>query len=220
MDALDHPKTVSLAAELGIYLPQAIGHLELLWNFIAQKTPQGNIGKWPDVVIANAAQWTGDPSRFVAALVSVGFLDENQEHRLLTHDWAEHMPNWVRAKLKKLGLESFDLSSDLRGHYKGSVGKGSVGNPQDKTNDFDEWWKAYPKKVGKVTVRGIWKRKKLDFCETDLIKDVQKRIELDRKWIEGYIPNPQTYINQERWNDDIEHAKQQAQPKKPKEFPS
>ena len=99
IDGLDHPKTIDLADELGICVPQAIGHLELMWRFVGQKTPRGNIGRWSDAVIANAAQWQGKGADFVGALVKVGYLDEHPDHRLVVHDWHEHMPRWVKAKL-------------------------------------------------------------------------------------------------------------------------
>jgi len=113
IDGLTHPKTKELAFTLGIPLPHAIGLLELMWAFVSQQTPQGNVGKWSNQVIAGEAGWQGDAEKFVAALISVGFLDENEEHRLVVHDWSDHAPNWVHAKLKKTGRRI--LSEDLRG---------------------------------------------------------------------------------------------------------
>ena len=54
LDALDHPKTLDLAARLNVELPTVIGHLELLWAFTGKKASQGGIGKWPDGAIARA----------------------------------------------------------------------------------------------------------------------------------------------------------------------
>jgi len=129
IDGLTHPKTKELAYTLEVPLPHAIGLLELLWAFVGQQTPQGNIGKWSNAVIAGEAGWIGCADTFVEALLSVGYLDHSDEHRLLVHDWADHCPNWVWAKLKKTGREiiradlSADLSSDLRGRYKPSQAK-------------------------------------------------------------------------------------------------
>lgn len=133
LDGLTHPKTKELAYTLGVPLPHAIGLLELTWAFVGQQTPQGNIGKWSNAVIAGEAGWQGDADEFVSALVTVGFLDEHEEHRLLVHDWADHCPNWVHAKLKKTGKQiiSADLSGDLRGRYKPSQDKPS----EDKTSE-------------------------------------------------------------------------------------
>lgn len=106
LDGLDHPKTLDFAARLDVILPQAIGHLELLWAFVAQKTPHGNVGKWPDGAIARAAQWSGEPTIFVTALCDAGFIDEHPDYRYIVHDWSEHAPRWVVSKLTR-AKESF-----------------------------------------------------------------------------------------------------------------
>jgi hypothetical protein len=105
IEGLDHPKTLDLAARLEIELPTAIGHLELLWAFTGKKAPQGNIGKWPDGAIARACHWMGKPEIFINALQHARLVDGDDAHRLTVHDWHEHAPGWVRAKLKKVGLK-------------------------------------------------------------------------------------------------------------------
>lgn len=110
LEALDHPKTLDLAARLKVELPTAIGHLELLWAFTGKKASQGNVGKWPDGAIARACYWMGRPEDFILALRDSGFIDADSEHRFTVHDWHEHAPGWVRAKLKKLGLEFISTS--------------------------------------------------------------------------------------------------------------
>ena len=73
------------------------------------------------------------------------------------------------------------------------------------SNDFDRWWRIYPKKVAKKPCRDKWRRMKPD--PDILVRDVQARIEHDEQWKQGYIPNPLTYLNQERFNDDISRPK-------------
>lgn len=129
-DALEHPKTLELADKLGVELPTAVGYLEFLWAFVGKLTPTGAVGKYSNAVIADKARWRGKPAVFVQALIDTGFLDEDTEHRLLVHDWSEHCPNWVRAKLKKAGL-NFALKSGAKmpslEHYK----DGSKEHPQE-----------------------------------------------------------------------------------------
>jgi hypothetical protein len=103
LDALDHPKTLDFAARLGVELPTAIGHLELLWAFTGKKSPRGDIGKWPDGAIARACYWMGRPELFTQALRESGFIDPDAAHRLTVHDWPDHAPRWVKAKLAKAG---------------------------------------------------------------------------------------------------------------------
>jgi len=77
-------------------------------------------------------------------------------------------------------------------------------------NEFARWWKTYPKKVGKKPALAIWKRIK---PKTDLlIADVENRIKNDRQWMEGFIPNPTTYLNQERWNDELQQSTRTLSP--------
>lgn len=140
LDALDHPKTFDFAARLGVELPAALGHLELLWAFTGKQAPQGNIGKWPDGAIARACYWMGRPELFTQALLESGFIDADPEHRLTIHDWHEHAPRWVKSKLKTLG-QTFvaastedvspdtgrDTGGDTQGDTKGREGKGREG---------------------------------------------------------------------------------------------
>ena len=66
---------------------------------------------------------------------------------------------------------------------------------------FDEFWSVYPTKVGKKPCAAKWKLRKFDRVADLILADVRRRIAEDRKWRDGYVPNPETYLNQERWND-------------------
>ena len=76
------------------------------------------------------------------------------------------------------------------------------------TNRFEEFWSAYPKKCGKKPCRQKWELHKLDLIADRIIKDVELRKRVHRTWIEGFVPNPLTYINQERWEDEVEHVRE------------
>ena len=148
IDGLTHPKTKELAFTLEIPLPHAIGLLELMWAFVAQQTPQGNIGKWSNAVISDAAGWSLDADKFVDALIQVRYLDRCQQHRLLVHDWPDHAPNWVHAKLKKQGkqfhikkqspiLEPSKINQGTIPEATTSLAKPSLVKPsQEKSKDY------------------------------------------------------------------------------------
>ena len=101
---LSHPKTYDLASRLKCGRPAALGYLMLLFDFVAEHAPQGDVGKWADGAIAAACDWTGDPAAFVAALTDSKWLDGGGKHRLLVHDWGANCEQWVRAKVKNKGL--------------------------------------------------------------------------------------------------------------------
>jgi len=69
-------------------------------------------------------------------------------------------------------------------------------------DDFEKFWKAYPKKIGKGYCKDIWRRKKLPEIETILFA-LRKAI-ASYEWQREYgkfIPNPSTWLNQGRWED-------------------
>ena len=70
-----------------------------------------------------------------------------------------------------------------------------------KANDFDSFWKIYPKKIGKEAARKSWLKNKPDI---NLVTNAIKWQEESSQWKKGYIPNPATYINQHRWLDEPE----------------
>ena len=74
----------------------------------------------------------------------------------------------------------------------------------NRSNGFDLFWSVYPKKVKKKQSAAKWKTKHLADKADMIITDVQNRIANDARWKAGYIPDPTTYLNGERWDDEIE----------------
>ena len=70
------------------------------------------------------------------------------------------------------------------------------------TTPFEDFWSLYPVKKAKKTAEAKWKRLSED-KKLKAINDIPFRVENDSQWKAGYVPNPTTYINQERWEDEI-----------------
>ena len=69
---------------------------------------------------------------------------------------------------------------------------------------FERFWKAYPKKVGKGGAeRSFAKYKPDDQLTETMIRAIEAQ-KMSRQWKEGYIPNPQTWLNQKRWLDEMD----------------
>ena len=69
-------------------------------------------------------------------------------------------------------------------------------------SDFDTFWNEYPKKVGKEAARKAWFKNKPDL-ETAI--NALKWQKVSSQWFKNgglYIPNPSTWINQHRWDDE------------------
>ena len=102
--AEDHGKFKILARLLKIPLPYANGIMERLWLKAGQYRPDGAVGRWSNVEIA---EYCGmpiefDPDALVAAMIESRFLDrEDGPTRLLVHDWPEHCTHFIHNKLAR-----------------------------------------------------------------------------------------------------------------------
>lgn len=98
-----HPKVAALAVALGLPRYAAVGLLECLWHFTATYTPRGNVGRYSDVAIAGEIWWEGDPAVLIDALRGYGFVDVDNEHRLVIHDWHQYADQDTQRKLTRTG---------------------------------------------------------------------------------------------------------------------
>lgn len=74
---------------------------------------------------------------------------------------------------------------------------------------FDEFWVAYPKKVGKEAARRAFAKVK---APIDVLIAAIEQQKTSRQWTKDngqYIPNPATWLNQGRWEDEVDVGKKQ-----------
>lgn len=89
-------------------------------------------------------------------------------------------------------------------------------SPKGGCERFEDFWSIYPIKKAKDSCLNKWQREKLDLIADEIIAKLDMQILNDRAWIEGFIPNPLTYLNGKRWQDEIDmrprgaSAKQQS----------
>lgn len=72
-----------------------------------------------------------------------------------------------------------------------------------KGSDFDLFWQAYPKKVGKEAARKAFSRVK---APLESLLPAIERQKCGNQWTTEngrFIPNPATWLNQGRWEDEI-----------------
>ena len=93
-----HPKLKLLANELKITIPQAVGHLHLLWWWAVDYAEDGDITRYKDFV-PFSAQWEGEPKEFTDALIKHGWIDEVDE-KLIIHDWLEYTGALIEIRQK------------------------------------------------------------------------------------------------------------------------
>ena len=158
---------------------------------------------------------SGEISKALAALEAAGLIRTylvSGKPYLQVNTWENHQQ--IRAKVPKYpGPEDADIIcnhmiSDDSKCPRNPIQSESESNPNPKGNArarFDAFWSAYPKKVGKGAAEKAFER-----CHADdellarmlgavgQAKDsAQWRAENGR-----FIPNPATWLNQRRWEDD------------------
>lgn len=70
---------------------------------------------------------------------------------------------------------------------------------------FEAWWSAYPKKTGKGAALNAWKKLRPTEAIVAQMHDALKWQRNQPQWTKdsgAYVPNPATYLNQHRWEDE------------------
>lgn len=88
---------------------------------------------------------------------------------------------------------------------------GGAGKPVDHSTTlvkqrFNEFWREYPKKTGKGAAEKAWNNIKPNRVLFDSIMSALKAVKKSDQWHKEngqYIPNPSTWLNQRRWEDEI-----------------
>ena len=74
-------------------------------------------------------------------------------------------------------------------------------------NGFETFWQAYPQKQGRDKAEESWRKKTKGVPIEAILAGITKWA-ASQKWAEGFIPLPATWLNQGRWKDDPEQARQ------------
>ena len=93
-----HPKLHMLAEDLGVSVPQTVGHLHLLWWWALDYCQDGYLTKYKGF-IPIAAQWEGDKDKFVNSLIKHNWIDEI-DNELVIHDWLDYTGQLILVREK------------------------------------------------------------------------------------------------------------------------
>lgn len=74
------------------------------------------------------------------------------------------------------------------------------------SEDFEHFWRVYPKKTGKGAAYKKWGKLTIEE-KRKAYKDVQDRVRMHEPWKRDngrFVPNCETYLNQRRFDDEIQ----------------
>lgn len=119
-----------------------------------------------------------------------------------------NMVRLVQRNKKASLTERLNLVQTAR-HTKETTKESNTKETGIENKVFEEWWNEYPST--KRNVKKSEARKKFEKYSGEVQAEHLERLKdqksKDRKWIDGFVPNLSTYLNQERWNMDIELPK-------------
>ena len=109
----------------------------------------------------------------------------------------------ISENVEKQGENHVHVTSTSRALRIGKVriGKVSIGKDKEYPEDFEEFWKIYPKHTAKKNAFVEWKKITAE-DRAAIMLDVPKR-KLDDKWVNGFVKDPERYIKNRQWEDDI-----------------
>ena len=220
----DKPEVYQMSERLGIAPEHVVGCLLNLWIWADQQTTDGNAPGVTRALVDRKSAVTG----FADAMLLCGWLVES-ENGLAFPNFDRHNGKTAKSRaLTAKRVSKHKQKSNAQGNANGNAGSVTLPLPrEEKRRDskdigqpqapdrFEDFWKAYPKKVKKQDARKKWKARRLDAQADAIIADVQNRQRLDRRWLDGFCPDPTTYINGSRWEDEIERNARLAEPVPP-----
>lgn len=211
----------------------ALGHLEFLWH-VANETGDPVIGDAEDVEAQ--ARWDGESGALVTALMGcgsaggAGFIVQCEGGLYEIHDYWHHAPDYVRKRADREAKrrEKSDPRQIVTGQRNDSDRSVTGQSPPNgrtpapapnKTipptpragggDEFDRFWQAYPKKIGKAAAKRVWSRKRLNAKADLIVQHLEDRVRSDAQWLKNggeFIPNPQTWLNRGGWDDEYQRV--------------
>ena len=218
-DFLDHWKTRMLVDLLDDdqTAPQ---YIMRLWAH-CQLRRQWVFDNLPSVALKALCRYSGHPNKLEASLVTSGWVRRDDAGILTAVDWeiynASLVASWGNGNrggrppkgnpLKTHGLPTGNPAlthgEPIREERSREDTKPKPPPAADALAGFDEFWDAYPSKVGKKAATKAWVKFRCSTMARQVI-DSAKAWARSPGWLKNngeYVPNPATWLNGERWND-------------------
>lgn len=88
----------------------------------------------------------------------------------------------------------------------------NIGQEPDLTSElFNQFWTNYPRHVSKSAAEKAFKKLKVNEAILEKMLKALETQKQSRQWSDKqYIPHPATWLNQKRWNDEMDESQNEA----------
>ena len=130
-----------------------------------------------------------------------------EKDRIVVLKSPKYHPSWehnAEHEKSQAGFYSLLVSKGVKESKEVSTEDKNKRGQENGINWFEKFWAAYPRRVAKLAAKKAWDRIKPN---SDLAESIVKAVEAQKsgdQWRRGYIPNPATWLNQGRWQDETD----------------
>jgi len=230
-DLRSHPAFAHLTALLGLSAMETHGLLAGLWAMAYRQAEDGDLSRFKPGAVAAAVGYAGNAREMLAALTEAGFLDDG-DGKLVIHDWEdwggalfayrERDREYQRVRYhlnkrkshsrtdesRRTSAENPRISVVLGDRERESKSpltperEDALGAVETVDNSFEDFWRHYPNKQGKVPAQRTWKHLKL----ADRTAAIGIAMAMTQAVERGYrdravCPHGSTFLNQRRWEE-------------------
>lgn len=138
-------------------------------------------------------------------------LDDGKYHNKRLHEEIEKRSKYCKSR-RENRLSALKSKKKTKRHMS-DTSKSYVRHMENENEDvnakgFEEWYKEYPKKVGRGAAEKAWKALKLLKADVPEMLETLSWQKDQEQWKDPrFIPNPSTYLNQKRWFDQKPEVK-------------
>ena len=205
----EKPEVLQITVAMGWDDPDlTVGKLLKLWRWFDQHTTDGNASGVTASLLDRLIGVTG----FAKAVSDAGWL--------VIHDEGLTLPNFGRHN-GKTAKDRVLTAQRVASHKASKKGNGTSVtsalpreekrreevNPSAQPPGFAEFWKTYPRKVGKAAAEKAWSKAK--GVDLSTILQAIERARATEQWLKDggqFIPHPSTWLAQRRWEDEPAEA--------------
>ncbi len=214
-----HPKLKKMSRLLQISQKEAIGYLVSFWMWCVEYAQDGDITKYDADDISDGCDWEGNSGEFYNALLASRFIIETEDNELIVNDWNEYAGKCFENKEKSAEKmrkfrekQKSDITLPLRDSNvtdtlplrdgirldKIRIDKNNIlCSKKDLESEFEELWKEYPKKEGKVKSLNFYQKYRKEYTKEQFstaILNYKRKIEKEKTG-EKYILLGSSFFN-------------------------
>ncbi len=201
-DLQTSPKVVRIASALKADRLRVIGALHAVWCLFDVHSDDGQLDGYTLETLDDLIGFPG----FGAAMCAVEWLAEGPQ-AIAVPRFSEHNGQSAKRRAQEAQRKRTERgqASASDADKKRTREEKRRNNPKAPSGDFELFWNAYPKKVGKDAAAKAFDKRKPDaalLAQMLAAVERQRGSEAWRKDGGQFIPNPATWLNQGRWMDE------------------